>query len=251
MKKVKRSLLPKAFIAEGFYRRRLLLLPAFVAALMLLATSCGQDTSKQQAEEPVDPFLMVAGERAGRFFLNKEYQPIEKLYEGYGFSQKTGDWLDINILRDAEIVMTFPPMMEEGEDTGIANTVGESITVFSSDFHTAENTGVGSSLEDLLSVYWKYKIKINYIPEEDYAPIKFIEFEEIELMLEYLEQNGFDNIDPYGISLTCLNSDEEETGIRFFFEMGETVDLENIKTELKVIQVAIMIPGYVPDTSWM
>jgi len=208
---------------------------------MILATSCGQRQSKTAAEGDAnstrDPFLLVPGERAGLFVLNREYEPVEKLYKDYGFRQEIDEWLNVNILRNSEEVLSFRRL--DGSD--IENTVGNSIIVSSSDFHTAEKTGVGASLGDLLNSYSKYKIKINFVPEEDYAPIKFTEYENIDRLLEAI-RNGLKGID--SSSFICLDSNGERTGIVFYFELKSTDNPEKMKKESKVVSVVIREPKF-------
>ena len=204
-----------------------------VSALILIFTA--------SCEEPQgnDPFLLVPGERAGLFFLNQEYEPVETLYKGYDFSEEIDDWQDVNIFWDGEIALGFGRMMEEGEDTRIDHTVGKIIGVFSSDFYTAEKISIGSSLQDLLDNYPKYRIDVDFIPEYDYAPLKYEQFYDIESLFAYIRQNGFDKIDPYGTKFSCLDAKGKDTGIGFYFWM-ENIDGNKISTvETKVTGIII------------
>ena len=220
----------------------------FLAAALFIHTAlCGQS-------QPTDPFLIVPGVRAGHFFLNQSYEPLEKLYKGYGFSQQTDDWLNVNILRNSEKALAFSPMFVAGGDERIPNTVGNSLLIESSDFRTAEGLGVGSSLRDLLNHYPKYIIQITYTPEEDEAPLKRAEFEDVESLFKTLSQDGFDGIDYYGTSFICLDAKGEKAGISFVFTMEQTDNpvLDVLTKESKVTAVFIHSENWTPEPDiWM
>ena len=214
-----------------------------IAAITMFATSCGHSSQ--------DPFLLVPGERAGLFVLNQKCEPVETLYKDYGYRQEIDDWSAVNILHNDDLVVLFYPMLEEGGDSRIENTVGNSIGVYSSDFRTAEKIGVGSSLDDLLRNYSKYKIKITFTPEEDYAPIKTSEYENINEFLEYILQNGTDGID--FTSFICLDANKETTGIIFYFNLEGIDNPETLKKESKITHIVIREPNYQEEegTAWM
>ena len=216
-------------------------------ALLMIAASCGQ--SKQP-----DPFLIVPGERVGLFFLEQPYAPLEELYQGYGYTQEIDDWLDVNIFAQSGTIIIFPPMLVAGSDERIPNTVGQTLVVFSSDFRTKEQVGVGSSLRDLLNSYPNYIIEITFIPEEDYTPLERKEFTGIESLIEYLAQNDFDGIDPEGTSFICLDTKGEKSGINFGLEMNQTTPpvLETLTKESSVRRVFIHTQDWTPGPDiWM
>ncbi|MCL2727943.1 MAG: hypothetical protein FWD56_06125 [Bacteroidales bacterium] len=211
--------------------RKTLFLTA-TAIMFMLVASCGE-------EQANDAFLLVPGERAGLFFLNREYEPVETLYKGYGFSEEEDDWSGINILCDSEVVLSFDRMTEEGEDTQIDNTVGKRIAIYSSDFLTAQKIGVGASLQDLLDNYPTYRIEVDYIPEYDYAPLEYDEYDDVESLFEYIRQNGFEKIDPYGTTFSCLDADGEESGIRFYFWIAYDINEKVLTKETKITTIVI------------
>ena len=215
-----------------------------IAAVTMFATSCGHSSQ--------DPFLLVPGERAGLFVLNQKYEPVETLYKDYGYSQEMTEWSDIEIFHNDDLVMVIAPMLKEGGDSPIENTVGNSICVLSSDFHTAEKISVGSSLDDLSRNYSRYKIKITFTPEEDYAPTNTSEYENINEFLEYIRQNGRDRIDV--TSFVCLDAKKETTGIIFFFNLEGVDNPETLKKESKITHIVIREANYQEEeegTVWM
>ena len=197
------------------------------AACIILAASCGLNTSKQPTAASVqDNFLIVPGERAGLFVLNQKYLPVETLYQGLGFTEKTDKWgINATIQRNAEDIIEFRLMMDADSEP-IPRSVGDWININSADFRTAENTGVGSSLQDLIDVYQDYRLSLEY-EEEKYVSA---------------DQMLKDDL-PDGISvrLACRDPDEEETGIAFFLTLNISNDRAKIKNESKVYMVQIYV----------
>jgi hypothetical protein len=226
-------------------KKKILLIVTTV--LLMFAASYGQ--SKQP-----DHFLIVPGERVGLFFLEQSYAPVEKLYQGYGYSQEIDDWLDVNIFSNSETIISFSPMFVTDSDERIPNTVGQSLVVFSSDFRTQEGVGVGSSLRELLNCYPNYTIEITFIPEEDYTSLERKEFTSIESFVEYLVQNSFDGIDPDGTSFICLDAKGERSGINFGIEINQTTQpaSDTFTKESNVTRVFIHTQDWAPEPDiWM
>ena len=205
------------------------------AAWMMMAASCGQNTARTtsghnvagQADAAVrDEFLIVPGERAGLFVLNRKYRSVESLYKDVGFIEKSDkESNNITIERNDEEALYFRAM----QDTGckpIPHSAGDWININSPDFRTAENTGVGSSLQELINVYKNYGLSLEYEDEK---------YTSVDKMLNE------DLTDGICICLSCRDDDGKATGLSFYVSLKISDDRTTIKKESQVYMVQVFV----------
>jgi hypothetical protein len=104
----------------------------------------------------------------------------------------------------------------------------DEINIDDANYRTAENVGVGSTLQELADVYKNYIMNI----EGDVTPYKSAD--------EMLNVNLPDGLyDDHSARLTCLNPNGEETGIVFYLTLKKSDSPEQVKKESKVYQLSV------------
>ena len=217
-----------------------------VAAVMILAASCGQrqpkteDDAKALAAEvncssisSYDGFLIVPGVRVGAFVLNKEYTPVE-VEEAYPLYSKETDRLgETEIKRGETIILDFSSMYDKN-DRLIENSVKDIIRVHAGDFSTEEGLKVGATLEELLKAYSIYTL---LTPNED---LENLEFKNADDMVKYFLENGYSVYEDLAIFYP-LDAKGKRTGIGFYLTLKEPLDLKKFKTESKVHLITVEV----------
>ena len=112
------------------------------------------------------------------------------------------------------------------------NGAGDEITIDDANYRTAENTGVGSTLQELTDVYQNCILNI----EGDVTPYKSAD----EMLKMYLP-DGLN--DDHYVRLTCLNADGKETGIAFSLTLKKSDSPEQVKKQSKAYQVSVYDTG--------